>query len=188
MACSGSPHKAEPKKTPDEAIKERIIEELLDLKGKRRPPPLPEPSSVVPVEKPLSPAMLAFEEELDRIIERRPKYVWGGSEDESKGLDCSGMLFLAARRAGVPVRRTTAVRMAAGESGWTHIRVSRGEHDHLDTVWWTLKPGRPCGHVGVVWRDQDRVAHASSSHGATVVTPMEGKLRDNVDHFGRFGW
>jgi len=121
----------------------------------------------------------AFKLELATIIHAHPRYVWGGSESEAKGLDCSGYLFLAARRAGMPVRRTTAIRMAAGESGWTSIPVPElASGRDLDIVWWTLKASRPNGHVGIIWgigraggrkaAEEFQVSHASGSRGVIV--------------------
>jgi len=91
-------------------------------------------------------------------------------------VDCSGYLFLAARRAGMPVRRTTSVRMAEGDAGWIGVAVSRDSRQHLDLVFWTLKPHRPNGHCGVVWKHPDRVTHASLSKGRVVVAPLAGEL------------
>ncbi|MCA1961482.1 MAG: NlpC/P60 family protein [Desulfomonile sp.] len=116
-----------------------------------------------------------FELELATLIHVQPRYVWGGI-DETTGVDCSGYVFLAARRAGMPVRRTTSARMAEGEAGWDGAARERGHHRHLDLVFWTLKPHRPNGHTGVVWRGPDRVTHASRSKGRVVVAPLVGEL------------
>lgn len=116
-----------------------------------------------------------FELELATLIHSQPRYVWGGIDEET-GVDCSGYLFLAARRAGMPVRRTTSVRMAEGEAGWSGVAIVRGDHRHLDLIFWTFKPHRPNGHTGVVWRDPNRVTHASLSKGHVVVAPIVGEL------------
>jgi hypothetical protein len=109
--------------------------------------------------------------ELRTIIDKHPPYAWGGSTDERKGLDCSGYIYLASRRAGLPVRRTTARRMAVGEGGWTGIPVvledpaNRG--DPLDLVFWTFTAKRSNGHVGVRW-GKHAVTHASTRRGVVV--------------------
>jgi hypothetical protein len=122
----------------------------------------------------------AFHWELKCIIELKPKYLWGGSTDEKKGLDCSGYVFLAAKRAGMPVRRTTSDRMAEGECGWEGVRVFRDEVRHLDLVFWTMKEKRPNGHVGVFYLDADHVTHASSKHNRVVVVPVQGILETAI--------
>ncbi|MFH0821501.1 MAG: NlpC/P60 family protein [Pseudomonadota bacterium] len=121
----------------------------------------------------------AFKRELRIIMEARPKYLFGGSTDERAGLDCSGYLFLAARRAGMPVRRTTARRMALGEGGWHGREIPLSRANDLDLVWWTLHPNNPSGHVGVFWDDRRHAAHASSTRGV-VVDRLIGILKKSI--------
>jgi len=121
-----------------------------------------------------------FRSEVARIVDARPRYVWGGSHSEASGLDCSGMVFLAARRAGLPVRRTTAERMYYGDAGWTGYCVGHNDRQELDLIWWRFKPTRPYGHVGIVFRDRDSAAHASSSRGYTGVSAIAGALLKNI--------
>jgi hypothetical protein len=126
----------------------------------------------------------SFRSQLQRIIDRQPQYVRGGSESEEKGLDCSGFIFLAAKRAGIPVSRTTALNMSRGLAGWRGVDIELRDAGELDIVWWTWldKPQRPFGHVGVLWRGKDNfpaVAHASQTIGRVTVGQMKGKfLRD----------
>lgn len=130
----------------------------------------------------------AFEKELIVIIDKHPAYVWGGCESEEKGLDCSGYLFLAAKRAGIPVKRTTASAMYYGQGGWDahHVKGWLDNGDHCDLVWWTwktkdgtAKPHRPYGHVGVFLIGKKsgliEVTHASGSKGV-VLEPLKGSL------------
>jgi hypothetical protein len=124
----------------------------------------------------------AFERELRRIIDRNPRYVWGGSMSEKQGLDCSGYLFLAAHRAGLPVARTTAARMMIGENGWIGISVPLNISKQLDLVGWTFK--RQFDHVGVLWHDNRHVSHASSRRGV-VVDDLKGTLRSNITRIRR---
>ena len=140
----------------------------------------------------------AFRFELQSIIDVHPRYAWGGAENEKSGLDCSGYLYLAARRAGFPVRRTTARRMARGEGGWIGHPVARDRLKLLDLVFWTFQERRTNGHVGAVWRTPKRgmqgdprrvpgkgpvekpfaqVTHASSRRGV-VVDPLTGRLSE----------
>ena len=98
------------------------------------------------------------------------------------------MLFLAARRAGFPVRRTTAERMFYGDAGWFGYLVRYGEKQVLDLVWWTFKPSRPYGHVGVMWGEHESVAHASSSAGSVTVSRLVGGMRTNISGIKRLGY
>jgi hypothetical protein len=140
-----------------------------------------------------------FRSELKAIIDVHPRYQWGGSESERKGLDCSGYLFLAARRAGLPVRRTTSHRMARGESGWDSVAVARDSIKPCDMVFWTFKERRPDGHVGVIWsackrnysqNEDDRrdacptVTHASSRRGV-VIAVLRGYLKRRMSKISR---
>jgi hypothetical protein len=131
----------------------------------------------------LSPELEAsFEHELRGIVAKHSRYVWGGSTAEYLGLDCSGFLFLAAKRAALPgVQRTTAYYMARGASGWTGRTKLLREVDPLDLVFftWKPKPGkvpRPEGHVAAVLiGPKSRLlefAHASSSKGVVLVPPF----------------
>ena len=52
------------------------------------------------------PYMSGFRREIAYLIFKAPPYVWGRADD--KGADCSGLIWWAARRAGMPVARTTA--------------------------------------------------------------------------------
>lgn len=123
-----------------------------------------------------------FEREIRNIVKQNPRYVWGGSTSEALGLDCSGFLFLAAKRAAIPgVQRTTAYNMARGASGWTgHVKQLR-EIDPCDLVFftWRPKPGkvlRPDGHVAAVLLGAEshlfEFAHASSKRGVVSVPPF----------------
>jgi cell wall-associated NlpC family hydrolase len=119
------------------------------------------------------------------IIDKKPKYLWGGSESEEKGIDCSGYLYLAAKRAGIPVHRTTAIQMEAGLAGWKNKKILLDEAEELDLVWWTWKdkPNRPHGHIGVFLINNRgskllEVSHSSTSKGVVVQQLRGGLLRD----------
>ena len=85
----------------------------------------------------------ALKQNLWLIIWKHPKYTWGGAESEEKGIDCSGYLYLAAKRAGIPVRRTTAIQMEAGLAGWTGKNVTLDDAGELDILWWTWPTSPP---------------------------------------------
>jgi hypothetical protein len=140
---------------------------------------------VVPDPPTAAETALAFERELQNIIDKKPAYVWGGSESEEKGLDCSGYIFLAARRSGLNVNRTTAFRMAQGDSGWKGMTLSSVDKDHLDLIFWTFTSERPHGHVGAVWEHPKQATHASGSKGCVVVAPIQGPLEKNISRIRR---
>ena len=126
----------------------------------------------------------SFRKNLWIIIDRHPAYSWGGSESEQKGVDCSGYLYLAAKRSGIPVKRITAIQMRFGAGGWIGRDTDLGHAGELDLVWWTWinKPHRPHGHVGVflIGRKSGllEVTHSSSSRGV-VFQELKGIfLRD----------
>lgn len=110
---------------------------------------------------------ISFRYEISLIVNENPKYLWGGATSEKQGLDCSGVLALAAKRAGGTQRRTTAYRMSLGEAGWDGYAVKVNKRKDLDLVWWTLKEKRPYGHVGIFWGSSS-VVHASSSKGVII--------------------
>jgi hypothetical protein len=126
----------------------------------------------------------AFERELSALIELSPRYVLGGC-DES-GVDCSGYIYLAARRAGMPVQRTTSQRMAAGMGGWIGEPVCyAGDLRVLDLVFWTFRESRINGHCGVAWHRGIYVTHASSRRGRVVVDLIEGRLKTEITRMMR---
>jgi hypothetical protein len=132
----------------------------------------------------------SFRKNLWLIIDRHPPYFWGGAEDEKKGVDCSGYLYLAAKRSGIPVKRVTAIQMRTGLGGWIGRDTDIGHAGELDLVWWTWidKPHRPHGHVGVflIGRRSEllEVTHSSSSRGV-VVQELKGVLLMDISAIRR---
>ena len=127
----------------------------------------------------------SFRKNLWITIDRHPAYSWGGSESEQKGVDCSGYLYLAAKRSGIPVRRVTAMQMRTGGGGWIGKDTDLIHAGELDLVWWTWidKPHGPHGHVGVVLTGRQsgllEVSHSSSSRGV-VVHELKGMLLRDI--------
>jgi hypothetical protein len=132
----------------------------------------------------------SFRKNLWLIIDRHPGYFWGGAEDEKKGVDCSGYIYLAAKRSGVPVKRVTAIQMRTGLGGWLGKDTDLGNAGELDLVWWTWidKPHRPNGHVGVflIGRRSElmEVTHSSSSHGV-IIQELKGQLFRDISAIRR---
>lgn len=132
----------------------------------------------------------SFRSNLQIIIDRNPSYLWGGSTTEDQGLDCSGYIYLAARRSGLPVKRTTAVVMEKGLQGWISNKVRLEECAELDLVWWTWKsaPARIHGHVGVLLINRRsgllEVTHSSSKKGV-IIQPMNGTLLRDMSSLKR---
>jgi hypothetical protein len=133
----------------------------------------------------LSPELAAsFKRHLDTIIRSKPRYVWGGISEQ--GIDCSGYLFLAAKRAAIPgIKRTTAYEMAHGRGGWVGVDILPdsvfGNVEECDIPFWTWRdrPDRPYGHVGVFLIGSSgllEVTHSSESAGYVVLVPFAGPL------------
>ena len=134
---------------------------------------------------------LALKRNLWIIIDKHPKYTWGGAESEEKGIDCSGYLYLAAKRSGIPVRRTTAIQMEAGLAGWTSKKVTLDDASELDVLWWTWKtsPNRKHGHVGFFLVNNRgskllEVTHSSSSKGV-IIQQLRGTLLRDISSIKR---
>jgi cell wall-associated NlpC family hydrolase len=121
----------------------------------------------------------SFERQLKFIVAKNPRYAWGGSSDLSKGLDCSGYIFLAGKWAGLPgIQRTTSYRMSLGLGGWTGEVSDLSKVSVCNLIFWTFSPGRPNGHVGaIISHDSEhvRVTHASQGRGV-VAEPMNSYL------------
>jgi len=98
-------------------------------------------------------------------------------------LDCSGYLFLAAKRAAIPgITRTTSLHMSMGLGGWTGREISLDDSDECDLVFWTLADNRPCGHVGALLRDTNgalKVTHAGVRRGV-VLENLRGPIFPNL--------
>lgn len=125
----------------------------------------------------------SFYRQLKFIAAKKPPYSWGGASDLSKGLDCSGYIFLAAKWAGLPgVARTTSLRMAMGLGGWTGHDATIDQASQCDLIFWTLTASRPHGHVGAVMeskKDNIHVAHASQTKGV-IHEKMNDYLRQKT--------
>ena len=115
------------------------------------------------------------------IHKKHPPYVWGGIDDK-KGVDCSGLVWLAAKRAGIPgITRTTSKNMALGFNGYTGVDIDGmrdGDEGDLPFWSWRDQPKRPYGHVGIFLVSPKsrllEVLHASSSRRTTNISRMEG--------------
>jgi hypothetical protein len=126
---------------------------------------------------------VSWENELNWFILKNPKYVMDDKikpDDPIKlGVDCSRYMYLSARRAGIPVLRTTAYGMAMGNAGWVGNTITVDEANHLDLVWWTFKPTRQHGHVGAFFVDSKigllQTTHASEKRGV-VLEQLKGVL------------
>lgn len=121
--------------------------------------------------------------EAEIILDKHPKYVFGGHESEERGLDCSGFVYLVYRRAGLNVGRTTSRKMRLGLSGWDGVELDDEPFQVGDLVFWTWRgrPDRPDGHVGIIIRIGilEEVAHASARRGV-VQDPVQGSLLDDI--------
>ena len=89
-------------------------------------------------------------------------------------MDCSGFVYLVAKRLGRPVPRTTANKY------WLMLE-SRARHwseaECGDLVWWTLKHSRPYGHIGIMVRPPG-FWQSGSSRGVYSRTFFKGSYWD----------
>ena len=130
----------------------------------------------------------SFRKNIQTIIDAHPRYVWGGSETESKGLDCSGYIYLSAKRSGMAISRTVARNMRYGLSGWVGYDIELRDTEELDLIWWTFSTARPHGHIGILWRDKaglPAVTHASGSSRGVVVGWLQGSLFRDISAIRR---
>lgn len=127
----------------------------------------------------------SFHRELNAIAEVAPPYVKGGNS--LKGTDCSGLLALAAKYAGMTdQRRTTALRMLEGMDGWRHNKlVDIDDSGPGDIVFWNME--KRGDHVGavVLYKGLRAACHASWGKQKTVRVPFVGTLITKIDHIGR---
>lgn len=128
----------------------------------------------------------ALRHNLNIIIDKHPTYTWGGSVEESKGLDCSGYLYLAAKRSGMPVKRVTSIMIESGAGGWTSKKIELDDVDEFDINFWTFKPSRPHGHLGFYLVSKKsgllEITHSSSSKGVIIqqITPYLLKTTSSI--------
>jgi hypothetical protein len=135
--------------------------------------------------KALAPEYAAsWSNELNYLILKKPPYVWGAATYEAA--DCSGYLYATARAAGMPVLRTTAKEMAAGNSGWLGKTIDIDSGEELSVIFWTWsnKPDRPHGHVGALLLGKKTgllmVTHASPTRKGVVLDQLKGKLITDI--------
>jgi hypothetical protein len=117
----------------------------------------------------------SFKRELYVIVDRHPKYCWTGASNEKEGLDCSGYMYLAGKRAAMPIKRVTARDMRLGLGGWIGKDTSLEQASELNIIWWTWKNAshfRPDGHVGALINGRKsgllEVTDSGESHGVTI--------------------
>jgi cell wall-associated NlpC family hydrolase len=91
-------------------------------------------------------------------------YRWGGAAPG--GFDCSGLVFYAARQAGIPVPRTAAEQLKAG------VAVARAQLEAGDLVFLHLAAKEL--HVGIAL-DRTRFVHAPSSGGRVRIDSLAAR-------------
>lgn len=112
---------------------------------------------------------------VDLFVKNAPPYIWGGAWGIIGGGDCSGQMRALMVLSGCHYPRLTALAMWNG--GWPGRRykasfttLSQAEFPYL--IFFTYKPSRPAGHVGMVrkvWKTNHgnlRVLFAEASSSA----------------------
>lgn len=128
----------------------------------------------------------AWVNELRYLQMKTIPYVWGGAD--YTGADCSGIVYASAKKAGLDVRRVTALEMFRGLGGWKGIDIlSILKAQNCDLMFFTdpnARLRRPMGHVGLVFFDKDgepfKVFNASSTAHKLIVAPYTGWLKENT--------
>jgi gamma-D-glutamyl-L-lysine dipeptidyl-peptidase len=111
-------------------------------------------------------------------------YVWGGLS--AYGVDCSGLVVLAARRLGVVVPRDADDQAAATRP------VPLGDEQPGD-LYFFARDGRPPHHVGIVAAPQDprtgarRMVHACGTRRRVVTEEVTGERAATLVSAGRIG-
>ena len=123
--------------------------------------------------------------------DRGVKYAWGFESLYTKA-NCSGLIFAAAREAGIPgIRRTTALEMRYGRGGWTGHDVGMRDAEECDLIWfsWKNRPDRPHGHVGVLLEGRQSgnlgVLNASQTRGFVIWDEYGGVLERDTSAIRR---
>jgi hypothetical protein len=115
------------------------------------------------------------------LIRMGTPYVWGGKDPDEvmtwgidkgkKGVDCSGAEFYKWHKAGASFPRTTSRKMWLGVWPGQNIEKKDGalEYAHFPhQIYFTYKPSRPQGHVGVVMypmEEANKLVFAEASWG-----------------------
>lgn len=114
-------------------------------------------------------------------------YTWGAADARSLKADCSGYIYSLAKYAGIPVKRTTSVRMAMGLDGWSSIPVRLEDTDEIDLLFFTWPESaktRPNGHVGMLLESHKsellEVTHASASKKQVIIQQYTPYLIKNT--------
>lgn len=95
------------------------------------------------------------------LVKLAPKYIWGGFWGLLGG-DCSGQVYWICKMAGLPVNRTTSLRMWLDKGGWPgeRILVVAGAHEKAQFAtlgFFDYSKTRPRGHVVfVVFNTEDK--------------------------------
>lgn len=126
--------------------------------------------------------LVAWQAAINELLEHNPRYRYGAhiTERPEDPKDCSGSLFWAARKAGFPVKRTTAARMMWGDDGWSGYPVVYVDGGAGDLIGFLMQPrSRDVDHIGALivhiaidgdGTGETTMAHASVARGFSRAT------------------
>lgn len=135
----------------------------------------------------------SFVQNLKEIHERQPPYILDvrikPNDPIEKGVDCSRLLYIAARRSGFLVSRVSAKDIAVGRGGWIGRDIAvlpdkLCNADEGDLLFWQWYGQVFIGHTGacVIGSKSGllEVLHASRSRRTTVIQPLLGILNRDL--------
>ena len=103
-------------------------------------------------------------------------YTWGAADARGLKADCSGYGYSVFKYCGLPVKRTTSLRMSMGLDTWSSLPIKLDDVEETDLIffsWVQSAKTRPNGHVGFLIEAHRsnllEVTHASASKKQVIV-------------------
>jgi len=127
----------------------------------------------------------------EMLVKLGPPYVWGGFWGILGG-DCSGQIYWICRRAGLPVTRTTSLKMWLNKGAWPGERIlaKAGAHEKAQFAnlgFIDYSKDRPRGHVVFI------VLNAEDKNGKRIILFREASsskkiFKETIMRKGDYRW